>query len=186
MNIKKVSPQILEIKKMKQLNLFDKLLLTEPYNIEIMYQKANPLNQLKKQEVAQQIYIDIIKINPKHELSFLKIGDILKDQQSYQQAQQYYEKCIQINANNSAAQFGIGECLRATYQYHHALHLSKNLQFHLFKLHRVNNLNQLYHFIDAAKTFTFLFYKLRFPILLQMYLSRSFIFPHSLINEIQI
>ncbi|CAD8116269.1 unnamed protein product [Paramecium primaurelia] len=53
-----------------------------------MYQKANSLIQLNKLQDAQQIYQEIISINPKHEISLQKLGDILLNQKFYLQAQQ--------------------------------------------------------------------------------------------------
>ncbi|CAD8207595.1 unnamed protein product [Paramecium pentaurelia] len=102
-------------KKNEAIQIFDRLLLTEPYNIEIMYQKgqqyqqfqANSLNELKNVRDALQIHNNILTINPKYEISFLTMGKILRNQKSYQQAQQQYEKCVQLNINNQEAQFGI-------------------------------------------------------------------------------
>ncbi|CAD8116271.1 unnamed protein product [Paramecium primaurelia] len=108
-----------------------------------MYQKANSLIQLNKLQDAQQIYQEIISINPKHEISLQKLGDILLNQKFYLQAQQYYEKFISINLNNSIVQFGIGECLRQTYQYNHAL------QYYLKAIQLDSSNKEFFYYYDS-------------------------------------
>jgi tetratricopeptide (TPR) repeat protein len=73
------------------------LLLEDAFNLAIKNHQENNLND------AQDLYNQVLKINPNHSGAYHNLGVIFDNLKKYQKAKECYEKVIEINPNHSGA-----------------------------------------------------------------------------------
>ena len=76
--------------------------------IEEVFSHAIKNHQEGKTDVAQDLYNQILKINPNHTGALNNLGAIFKELKDYQKAKKFYEKSIEINPNYADAHNNLG------------------------------------------------------------------------------
>jgi|TARA_B110000037_G_scaffold177276_1_gene202590 tetratricopeptide (TPR) repeat protein len=76
--------------------------------IEEVFSHAIKNHQEGKTDVAQDLYNQILKINPNHTGALNNLGAIFKELKDYQKAKKFYEKSIEINPNYAVAYNNLG------------------------------------------------------------------------------
>ena len=69
---------------------------------------------------AERYYRAILRINPNDSGTYCNLGNLLKDQQRFDEAEKSYRKALKINPDNANALFGLGVILKNQERYREA------------------------------------------------------------------
>jgi len=78
------------------------LTIEENFNLAIKNHQEN------KTDIAQELYNQVLKINPKHLATLNNLGTIFQGLGKNQKAKSYFEKVIEINPNHINAYVNLG------------------------------------------------------------------------------
>ena len=76
--------------------------------IDEIFNLAVKSHQENKTDIAQQLYNQVLKIDPNHSAALSNLGTIFKNLGNHQRAMNFYEKAIEINPNNVDAINNLG------------------------------------------------------------------------------
>ena len=94
------------------IKIINKAIKINPNYAEIYNEKANALNQLKKQEESIENYDKAIKIDPNYADAYYNKGTVLHQLNKFEPAIENYDKAIKINPNYAAAYNNKGYALQ--------------------------------------------------------------------------
>ena len=103
------------------------LMIEETFNLAVKNQHES------KTDVAQELYNQVLKINPNHSQALNNIAVIFTNLKDYQKAKECYEKAIEINPNYADAYNNLGvifkklgENQKAKERYEKAIEINPN------------------------------------------------------------
>jgi tetratricopeptide (TPR) repeat protein len=63
---------------------------------------------------AQQIYVRVLELDPKHAAACINLGTLFYNQQNYREAERYYRRAVEIDPRYALAWFDLGNVLDET------------------------------------------------------------------------
>ncbi|MDR0545982.1 MAG: tetratricopeptide repeat protein [Dysgonamonadaceae bacterium] len=103
------------------IEIFDKLLETDPNNDVLHQKKGYALQQSGHLDAALESYQKAELLNANHSWTIKKLAHLHRLLKNPQEALLYYKKAEQLNPNNLTIQFNIGRCLLESKEYEQAL-----------------------------------------------------------------
>ncbi|GHU72294.1 hypothetical protein FACS189413_15160 [Bacteroidia bacterium] len=103
------------------IEIFDKLLETDPNNDVLHQKKGYALQQSGQLQAALEAYQKAELLNANHSWTIKKLAHLHRLLKNPQEALLYYKKAEQLNPDNLTIQFNIGRCLLESKEYEQAL-----------------------------------------------------------------
>ena len=82
------------------------LIVKETFNLAIKNHQENKI------DIAQELYNQVLKINPGHTQALNNLAVIFTNLKEYQKAKSCYEKAIEYNSNYTNAHFNLGNLFK--------------------------------------------------------------------------
>ena len=109
------------------ITLYRKVLDTDPKNMEALYNSGKCYQVLKNLDSAKLMYENAVSVAPDYKNTYLNLGTIYSQQESYQKGVEYYSEFIRLDSTNLGVyfnrSFGYLKLKRLAEAYKDAMHI---------------------------------------------------------------
>ncbi len=118
------------IKSVGSLHLTSKQSKKESIKTQRLFQQAVTVHQNKKWRQAEQLYQQVIVLDPHHVPSYINLGAIYRQMQQIDKAKDCYEQAVRYDPKRLEAWFNLGNLLMDKQDYNDATHAFQQVLLH--------------------------------------------------------